>query len=617
MTRLSLGSIVLWKDESWLLLDIPELNRVLLKHPETGRAELADINDLRFEGTTKNGKAGGLISVPQEEWKKALRQFEIIRPLLRKGKRERTYEEIDLVAHKLGKSRVTIYRWLNKIEGDVQVSSLLRSKRKDQGVSRLKDGVDEIINDKINNFYLVKERPSIVELWEQIVIACRERQIKPPSKGVVNRRVDRIQDRLVMAKRFSGKKARETFEPIRGSFPNADVPFAVYQVDHTPVDVIVVDDEYRRSIGRPYLSIVSDTCTRMLAGFCLTLDNPGALSVGLSLTHAILPKKTWLAQHEIDAEWPIYGIPQKIYADNAAEFRGTMLERACQEYGIIMENRPKGLPNYGGHIERLFRTFMKRVQSMPGTTFSNTQARGEYNSEGKAIFTLSEFEHWFGIFVTKVYHQRPHNGIGRIPPIKLYERFILGDDDTRSIGLPVPIKDERKLRLDFMPYEERTIQEYGVRIDYIDYYADVLRPWIHARDSNNPKLKRKFVFARDPRNISTIYFLDPDANQFFDVPYGNTTRPPMSDWELKAILKNLKEHPDRQADEDLIFEGLSEMRSIQVQAAEKSKVARRAVQRRKNSHENTITKKALEPTAIAAAPDWGDEVEPFEVVEAE
>jgi putative transposase len=124
-----------------------------------------------------------------------------------------------------------------------------------------------------------------------------------------------------MAKRHGGKKAREKYEPLHGSFPGANVPLAVYQIDHSPIDVILVDEKYRRPIGRGYLTIVTDSCTRMLAGFCASLDAPGALTAGLAMSHAILPKAKWLAERGIDANWPICGVPAKVYADNASEFR--------------------------------------------------------------------------------------------------------------------------------------------------------------------------------------------------------------------------------------------------------------------------------------------------------
>lgn len=613
MTHLQHGSAVYWKEKTWILIDIPEIHRVLLKDPETGSVALAETSELQsFDPANKNKQPRtSLLSIPKEEWQDAWEQYNALRPLLSKAKHERTYTEIDAIADTLGKSRATIYRMLNKIGQDQTVSSLLRKPREDNGVSRLDERIDTVIQEAINTFYLTKERPSVAALHERISLICNDKNLNAPSVATVQRRVARIQDRLHMAKRYSHKKARETFEPLHGSFPGAETPLAVYQIDHSPIDLILVDDQYRQPIGKAYLTIVTDTCTRMLAGFCVSFDPAGALATGLALSHAILPKKMWLTKHEIDTEWPIYGIPQKIFADNAAEFRGTMLERACHEYGIIMENRPKGLPNYGGHVERLFRTFMSRVHTLPGTTFSNVQERGEYESERKSALTLDEFEHWFGIFVTKIYHQRPHKGIDNKPPIKLFEQFILGTETTKGIGLPLPIQDEEKLRLDFLPFVERTIQEYGVLIDNIHYYADVLRSWVHNRDLRNSKLKRKFVFVRDPRDISVVYFLDPEQNQYYRIPYRNLTHPPMSIWELNAVLKNISSREDFMPNEELIFEGLRQMRQIEERAVEKSKAARRSVQRRKNWNANNHTvlqQKLANQKNIQLSQKQGDEI---------
>lgn len=579
MSNLIPGNIVLWKNTNWILIDIPDLNTALLKNPQTKQTKLVKVHELQI---TDHTKSKNLISIPDATWNKAWKCFQLLKPLMGKEKRECSYEEIDRVARLLGKSRSTVYRWLNKLNNNKSVSSLLRNKRSDIGSSRLSEEIEIIIKTKIESFYLTKERPNMTELWEQIAIKCHENNYPVPSQSTIKRRLNSIQDSIIIAKRHSHKLARENYEPIKGNFPDANIPLSVYQIDHTPIDIILVDDELRQPIGRAYLTIVIDTCTRMLAGFYVSFEAPSALSAGLAISHAILPKEQWLANFNIDTEWPIYGIPGKIYADNAKEFRGTMLERACQEYGIILENRPKGLPNYGGHVERSFRTFMTRTHSLPGTTFSNVQEKGEYNSESKSSMTLNEFEHWFGIFITKVYHQKKHKGIGNIPPIKLYESFILGDDQKRGIGLPAPIQNTRKLRFDFMPYTLRTIQEYGVVIDNIHYYADVLRPWIHARDPENSKLKRKFIFTKDPRDISVVYFYDPDTKTYYDIPYRNLTYPPMSQWELNSILKRISEKPELQPNEQLIFNGLKEMRTIEKQSIKTTKSARRNNQRRKN-----------------------------------
>lgn len=48
-------------------------------------------------------------------------------------------------------------------------------------------------------------------------------------------------DHLRVEKREGKKRAAEKYEPIKGHFPGADRPLAVAQIDHTPMDVIVVD----------------------------------------------------------------------------------------------------------------------------------------------------------------------------------------------------------------------------------------------------------------------------------------------------------------------------------------------------------------------------------------
>ena len=62
------------------------------------------------------------------------------------------------------------------------------------------------------------------------------------------------------------------------------------QSDHTLVDVIAVDDVYRRPIGRPWITLMIDIASRTVPGFHLTMLHPSAVSVGMAMRHAVLPK---------------------------------------------------------------------------------------------------------------------------------------------------------------------------------------------------------------------------------------------------------------------------------------------------------------------------------------
>jgi putative transposase len=57
------------------------------------------------------------------------------------------------------------------------------------------------------------------------------------------------------------------------------------QMDHTKVDVTVVDPITRLPVGRPTLTLAIDVATRMAIGFHLSLDPPSLTAVALCLTH--------------------------------------------------------------------------------------------------------------------------------------------------------------------------------------------------------------------------------------------------------------------------------------------------------------------------------------------
>lgn len=427
--------------------------------------------------------------------------------------------------------------------------------------------------------YLARQKKSIQKVCDEVARLCHLKGMDRPHANTVRNRVKALAPEQVARKREGHKKADQDFKPIEGHFPGADWPLALVQIDHTKLDIILVDDHYRSPIGRPWITLAIDVYSRMVTGFYVSFDPPSALSTGLCLAHAILPKASWLAQHGIKQDWPVWGLPNTLHFDNAKEFRGNMLQKACDEYGINLEWRPVGRPNFGAHIERLLGTFAREIHTLPGTTFSNIQAKGDYKSEQQAALTLSEFETWLAIYITEVYHQKKHSSL-QTSPIAAYQRGILGDEHTPGRGLPAKITDEERLRLDFMPFESRTIQDYGVVIDELHYYHDVLRRWINAPDPKDSKRKRQFTFRRDPRDISQLWFFDPEVNTYYPIPFRDTSHPALSIWELREAKKQAKAHGRTHLNEQVIFDAYERMRTLETEALAKSKAARRSQQRR-------------------------------------
>ena len=145
--------------------------------------------------------------------------------------------------------------------------------------------------------------------------------------------------------------------------------------------------------------------------------------------------------------------------------------------------------------------------------------------------------------------------------------------------------------LDFLPSFERTIQTTGVTIDGLAYYADVLRGWINAVDPDNQKEKRKFIFRRDPRNISEVWFFDPEIKNYFKVPLADQSIPPFSIWEHKKIQELKKETGEYLKDYEL-GQALAKLRERVQEASTKTRRARRSHQR------STQHRQSVNPASI-------------------
>lgn len=489
---------------------------------------------------------------------------DFLRQLLRRSNWKVTAELVSVVRTQLGIPRSTLFRMASRFRSTRLTSSLAQQQRgTPDGVFRLAPEIERVVAEQIERFWLRKEKPKFNALMERIRGTCLAEGLNPPHYRTVRRRVMDLTP--VSAARKRGERDIETAAtPSPGQFV-ASRPNTIWQIDHTLVDVIVVDEQLRRPIGRPVLTIAIDVCTRMVAGFHLSLEAPSSVSVGLCLLHAVYDKTVWLNEREIDVSWPVAGLPEVLHCDNGAEFRSRALAAACREYGIKLQFRPPATPRFGGHIERLIGTMMGAVHVLPGTTFSNVKIKGDYDAEGRATFTLRELEKWIAIEIAGKYHHRIHSALLR-PPVAVW-RDLQGDVD---FDLP---PDRMAFWTSFLPEERRRLLKDGIHLEKIRYWSDAL-----SRDvGRGAEVKIKY----DPRDLSRIFVRQPDGH-FVEARYRNLAYPPVSWWEWKHAKKRLREQGKRELNEETIFASIAQQRQIEDYAAQASATARRSVTRRPN-----------------------------------
>ncbi len=550
--------------------------------------------------------APDLATIPEAIWEKARDREVLIRPLAEQSISPQ--DQVEAAARILGLSARHVYTLIQRyrMSGGLLTSLIPGKTSGGRGKSRLSGDQDAIIREAIEAVYLNQQRAPVSRVIEDIHRRCHRAKINPPSAGTVRRRIQALSVQEVIRQRHGSKVLRSQTAPVTGSFPDNPYPLAVIQIDHTPVDLIIVDEIEREPIGRPYLTVAIDVYSRCITGFCLSLDPPSAVTVGLCLTHAVLAKEEWLAARGIEGDWPIWGKPEWLYVDNAAEFHSEALRRGCAQHGIELDYRPVGQPHYGGIVERVIGTPMRLVHDLPGTTFSNVAARGDYPSEGRAALTLAELEHWLSVAIVNYYHQKTHTGL-KVPPLIRYREGIQQRSNELEQPYPQALGNTQAFIIDFLPVVWRTVQRHGFMIDHIAYYSDALRPWI-----GDPGLG-KFLIRRDPRDLSRVYVLDPQSQHYLEVPYRSLARPSITLWEHRLALKRLRAQGAQHTDEKAIFRAIDEMRAIAEAAATTTRSARRQNQRRRQTQPPPAKpdRVTTTPTRKNPKPEPFDDIEPW------
>jgi putative transposase len=579
--QFKIGTNIFYNEEEYQIKGYPSLDEVLIKLTKSPFNEkVVKVCTLIQEPKNAQEQPIELIDISDREFEEALEKYKIIEPLLDLEKR--TAKDVEAVAKKHQKGIATIYRWLTTYETFNTVSSLSPAYKNSgaKGKSRLDKSVEAIIESVLDEFYLTKQQYPLSIIYIKIVEKCNYLDLKVPNINTVRNRINTINPKIV-AKNRKGVNVKDT-RGMPGKYPEVKMPLDVIQIDHTKVDVMLVDEETRKDIGRPYITVAIDVYSRMVYGFYISLEAPSYFSVGQALLNAILPKDDLLKMYNVKGEWPVFGLPRAVSMDNAKEFRSVSLQKFCSEYRIKDIYRPVARSHFGGIIERMVKVSMEKMHLIPGTTFSSVQKKGTYDSAKNAIMTISELEQWYTDFIINIYHKTVHGTIYMTPEEKLYQGM-LGVGDGTIPFLPTVPSDTLKLRMALLPASERTVQKNGITIDYITYFSETLRKWIipaHYKKLNKNLKSNNVICRRDPRDISKIYVYDPDIDNYIEVPYADIRRPAMNIKELRrSIAEAKKEITGRELEQHDIFQAHNRL----LEYAEKATREQKTVRRQKSS----------------------------------
>jgi putative transposase len=410
----------------------------------------------------------------------------------------------------------TVYRWRrNLINAGRDIHAVVskvskRGNRKRQYPQE----VLTIIEDAIESVYLTREKKTRQDVLNKAneevnrenKLRPKEAQLREPTYRLVTSMIGEVpafdrclarEGRTVAVRRFRSVLGHRTTE----------MPLQRAEIDHTLMDLMVIDDHSGLPLGRPVLTACLDDYTRCVLGINIGFEPPNFLTVARCLKNAFMPKTNLKAQYpEVINDWEAHGVMRELSMDNGAEFHSISLEEGCYSLGIEIHYSPRKMPWFKGKIERFQGTLNREVAHVsPGTTFSNIFDKEDYDPVKHAVVRLSTLQHIVRKWIVDVYHQRPHRSL-KVPPAAMWKSSINAED----IQLP-----ETPDMLDAIlgRREHRALTHKGIEFEGLLYNSPDMTT---LRMQLGERLDVEICV--DDGDIGKIVVLSPDKKRMFVVP---------------------------------------------------------------------------------------------------
>lgn len=336
------------------------------------------------------------------------------------------------------------------------------------------------------------EHKTIAAVWKHCQTQADNRRTLRPSYHTVATWIKAKTEPLLYNMTHTGDQTKQRY----GAKPGYKVtkrPLEWVQIDHTVVDLMVVDEDDRTVVlGRPYISVAVDLHTRVILGFYVSLLPPSAVSVAMLMENCALPKVAFLQSLGLPEHLlPYYGLAEVIHTDNAKEFISDVFVLNAKDFGIDVEHRDIPEKHQGGHIESMIgKLMLNTMHPLPGTTGSNAQQGKHLKSNKKAAIGLAGLRRILA-YTLHAYHQTKHSELG-MTPAEAWEGHFAKKPNSRV--LEASQYEDFKYRF-YPEVPKKKVVPGGIEIFRRFYYERFLRD--RVRDAVTVKY--------DPYDLSFIY----------------------------------------------------------------------------------------------------------------
>lgn len=371
---------------------------------------------------------------------------------------------------------------------------------------------EQIIDDK----FASSLRPSARSAWRDYKAALNVENLtrlkagKPPlyqfSSRTFERRIDARPKKEMMEAREGYQAARRHFHMIKGHLPSEHI-LDVAEIDHTPLNLYVIDDAALLPLGRPWLTALKDRNSGMILGFYVSFQATGLDTIFGAIKHSLNShREAYKLWPELENPWPAHGKAAYYLSDRGADFLSLRYRNAISALGSLYEYCERRTPWLKGGIERFFLTLEQTLfETIPGRTFASLAERGDYDPQKDAVVRFSTLIFLLHKWAADFHNIFPNSRTGVRPLDRWNESAIIAPP-----GYPI---SPEELNIALGDHYSGRLSQEGIRFQWLDFADGQLSSLMDVIG------KGKFVdYVVCREDLGHIYVKDPRTEGYIMVP---------------------------------------------------------------------------------------------------
>lgn len=285
---------------------------------------------------------------------------------------------------------------------------------------------------------------------------------------------------------------------------------AVYEVDATRSDIILVSFDRKTILGKPTLYVVIDVFSRLVVGYHVSLASESWFRAMVAVEHAAANKVESCARYGLhikEEDWPCHALPQSLIGDRG-ELKAQMSERFVN-LNVDVLNAPSYRGDLKPYVESHFHINNETIrQLLAGSTEAKQIVRGDYDPARESTWTIEEFNQFLIVYfitynksaLSKDYVPNKDMFVDQIEltPLKVWNW-----DKGRRL-LHEKTRDE--LRHNLLPRGIGKVTRFGIEFKNL-YFTSQLgldEGWFEGNGVGIDG-KREVEISYDPRNCSSVF----------------------------------------------------------------------------------------------------------------